>query len=84
MIKMKTLRQTGSKYQTSSVSCDVTLAPDATRGKQAKLLITLTVRHEAFKLCFIACLEACFEICVSNKGVYIACVLYFELFRLQK
>ena len=76
--KKKTLRQTGSKYkQPSILSGDVGLAPDATRGKQAKPLITLTVRHEVFKLHRIACLETNSRTSVSRKGMLDTYVRFF-------
>lgn len=83
--KKNTLCQTGSKYkQPPILSGDVGLAPDATRGKQAKPLITLTVRHEVFKLHRIACLETNSRIFVSSKRVLDTYVRFFAASSLAK
>ncbi len=55
------------------LSCDVALASDATRGKQATQPITLTVRHEVLKMCFIACLGARLGIFVAREYRSPAC-----------
>lgn len=83
-LKNTYFRLTGRTYiQLTILSCDVALAPDATRGKQARHLITLTVRHEVFKSYFIGFLDLPFEICVSSEAIYITYVRNAELFCLH-